>query len=302
MLPRVWRRAVHAPAAAQNVIRTQLKPLSAQCVTVTSWFFDRDLDMADFEPLARASALLLSPRGGGGALLLAAAHVTHPHRRAWLYPGAPDFLSSLRDEHVRLTVEVRGADGGVLARARAARAAPHASRDVSLVRLAGAEAGGGTAWARAAAAAGVRACALSAAAPAAGARLRVLGHASTGALLAADGAEAPMPPLSLAGTFLGRSGSAQSFARTERPCELGMCGGPVVLADGGDSGAADLHCIGMLEGVVTPPPPGPLAAANALTPEQAAKRRAAEVLAGAAVFIDAGELLDFIRGEGGEYR
>ena len=79
MLPRVWSR-LHAI------------PTAAQCVTVTSWFFDRDLEMTEFEPLARASALLLS---GGGAQLLAAAHVTHPHRRAWLYPGAPAFLSSI---------------------------------------------------------------------------------------------------------------------------------------------------------------------------------------------------------------
>ena len=49
MLPRVWsRRAVHAI------------PTAAQCVTVTSWFFDRDLEMTEFEPLARVPPAILA--------------------------------------------------------------------------------------------------------------------------------------------------------------------------------------------------------------------------------------------------
>ena len=141
------------------------------------------------------------------------------------------------------------------------------------------------------AAAGVRACSLRAVAPHAGAALRFLGHASSGELVDADGAEAPMPPRAVTGAFLARSDAAQSFARTAVACSTGMCGGPVLLeADDGSErgGDGDLDCVGMLEGVVTPPADG------AGGEPQSAKQRAASLLAGAAVFIDAQVLRNFV--------
>ena len=215
---------------------------------------------------------------------------------------------------MRLTVEVRDASGRVLARTRVAHAVPHASRDVALLMLAkngslndningrGAEDMSVEEWSLAAASAGVRACSLLEMPPSPGALLRLLGHTSSGTLIAEDGNESPMLPMATVGKYLGRSDAAQSFASTARPCETGMCGGPVILApsddetaDGVSSGSgndAPLACLGMIEGVVTPP-----AAAQAPSSDDAAsmaKRRAAEVLANAAVFIDAALLRAFV--------
>ena len=90
----------------------------------------------------------------------------------------------------------------------------------------------------------------------------------------------------VAGTFLAGAPASQCFARTEEVLQTGMCGGPVLNAAG--------RCVGIVEGVVQPPPAATSSTAAA-SHDGDIRARAARFLQDAAVFIGAAEIAALLR-------
>lgn len=194
-------------------------------------------------------------RGVNGAFALVSGHVAAPHRWRRLF-GNVEFLGAVRDAHCETRLHTRKADGDVDKHIESAAlqagfahsaldVAAFALRDVPYtLKLRGAPLENGE-------------------------ELCVAGHVLHGV----DGADGVVPT-TVHGRYVTRDG-ARGFAQTDSPCELGMCGGPVIDRHG--------ECVGILEGVV------PRVAENAVPNSDMHAK-----IAGCAAFIGAQELRLFL--------
>lgn len=278
----------------------------ARALALTTRFYHPAVQMRGWETLSRASAFLVpaSPEVTAAAGLrwhvLLSAHVARPFLFPHYYdPARYPFVHVLGEDDVRCSVAVaRGDSGGGGGGAGGLPLRPgirvHPHRDVAVGHLEDEDA-----LAAAAAAAGVALAPLALAGDPAGegAPLAFFGHVLRGAGGGGGGddeggGELALVPHHAHGRLLARS-PRQTFARTPgEVLEMGMCGGPVV----GDDGA----CVGLVEGVVPSPAPGAgggggAGEAPAPPGEETPQRKAARLLAGAAVLIDAPDVAGFVR-------
>jgi hypothetical protein len=101
-----------------------------------------------------------------------------------------------------------------------------------------------------------------------------------------------VPPLLVEGAWLGRT-QHQAFARTAAVLEIGMCGGPVLLAR---AGAEPRVCVGMTEGIVGRSRPTlPSTDGFAGQESESLSGRAEALLAGSAAVIDGSIIAEFVR-------
>lgn len=249
-------------------------------------------DMAGWEPLSRASAFVVAAgaaasRGGGVAHhVVMSGHVARPFRFPHYYaPAQFPWMSLLSDEHIRCAVAAAAADttdgggGAGCAAELRERLFVHPTLDVAVGHVADEPAFLASLHAAGLALQPVE---LLPEPVDEGAALRFEGH-----VLHGGGGDVRLVPHAVPGWLLARSG-VQTFAATSPlVLEMGMCGGPVLRAsDGG--------CAGVIEGVVPSPPAAPPGGGEPPAPESP-RAKAARLLAGAAVMIDATELRAFLR-------
>lgn len=187
------------------------------------------------------------------------AHVAAPHRWRGYYPSA-DYLAYVKDKHCETRLGWRALDGcengAAILRAPLVRGFAHSELDVACFAADGESSAG---------AFKLRTRELTD-----GEKVYIHGHVLRGV----DGADGVVPTR-IDGLFLATDG-ARAFARTEHKCELGMCGGPVLDADG--------LVVGMLEGVVPE-----------LTGDAQPKSKLHKKVSGSAAFITAQELCSFLQ-------
>ena len=254
-------------------------------LSITSSFFTPLVVMTSFEPLARASAFLVRCATSASRRhryhCIAPRHTVAPYLHAAYYPPAAfPFVHALTAGDIRCAVAMRDADG-LAERLRTYSLLPrlflHPTKDLAVGHLAPADEealldalavwGGATHFE-----------ASTSAPPSPGERLLFCGHELEEKEEEEDaegGRNVRMRRADVAGAFLVAS-PAQAFATSATELRMGMCGGPV-LNGGGD-------CVGVVEGVVPPQVGAPSA-----TPT------AASLLAGAAAYVPASDLVAFLR-------
>jgi hypothetical protein len=222
----------------------------------------------DFELLARGSAFCVTGPETGATIALSSAHVAAPHSYRRYFPA--DWLTFVRDAHVRCELDLRSTDGRTrlhtLPPQPLVEAFRHASLDVAaaVVSPPGAPPPPGFS---------VLALAEGDVADPVGAAVAIHGHEADG-----DGGGdggGSVRPVAVRGTVSLVDGPSRGFVATgDAETVMGMCGGPVVGADG---------VVGLLEGLVPRLREGEVAAG-----EQ--HRR----VAGQSVYVSAAELRLFV--------
>lgn len=286
-------------------------------LSLTAWFRVPEF-MPHYEVLSRASAFAVRTSAEDEVTLVSSRHVSHPWlHQAQYYPDKP-WLEHVHDDHIRYSVEAYDGDGRhddpVLTWPLTRWTKPHPRLDLAALRVANPHA-----FQAAMAAAGLRLCVHGVAEERPDALVPLLFHGHVTRphpqregvdgevppeleeLRHADAAQlqaavpvAALPttqlPQRVAGHVVARS-DRQVFAHTEgeTALEMGMCGGPVVLAAGCGAAGADgdgdcVSCVGVVEGTV----PDDVGSGGALSD---ATR---QLIAGTAVFVEVDDLREFV--------